>query len=195
MTRTEAGYTLVEVMVAVAIMTVGSLGVLALHEATTVGNLTSRDTAIATGVTRTWIERLERESLSWTAAGHPPNAPPTRNLTTVPLAPATPGAWAVTQSTDAPGGDLGTFDQFGVQTAVAGDMRFCTQVRFQWVVPNQAIRADVRTHFARNTTAGDWLNFGCGAAPTAITAELASATPRISAVYGSTVLRWTRLGP
>jgi prepilin-type N-terminal cleavage/methylation domain-containing protein len=192
----SAGYTLVEVMVAVAIMTVGSLGVLALHEATTVGNMTSRNTATATAITRTWLERLEREALSWNAAGQPPTGPTTINIATVPVAPATPGVWAVPAAAPVLGTtNRATFDHHGVETATAANMRFCTHIRLQWVVPNQAIRADVRTAFGRTAAITNCVAPGGGGGAAAITADLASAAPQNSAVYGSTVVRWTRLVP
>ncbi len=185
----RAGYTLIEVMMAVAIMTVGSLGVLALHEATTVGNMTSHDIETATASTRIWIERLEREALLWTAPGTAGLAT-TTNLALAPLAAPTPGDWFT--PTPVLAGEAAAFDHGGLDEATAADQRFCTNVRLTWAVPNEALRVDVRTYFTRHIPEADRVTFDCAADPADITAELDAAAPRISAVYGSTVIRWTR---
>lgn len=194
----RAGYTLVEVMMAIAVMTAGALAVMALHQVTTFGNMQSRQLTTATQAAQTWVERLQRDSINWTTGG--PTAD--RSLgglntalarTTYLRSVARPGA-AATWSVPAPAlaTESWAFDHFGRDTRIAADMRFCTNVRLQWVYPAQAMRADVRVWYMRSHTGIDVTPFvGCAAGtdPNTLTAQLQS----LSFVYTSTVLRWTPL--
>jgi prepilin-type N-terminal cleavage/methylation domain-containing protein len=59
-------YTMIEVMLAIAVMAVGAAGVMSMQRGSIVGDLESRRMDIATSVGRTWIERLRRDGTAWT---------------------------------------------------------------------------------------------------------------------------------
>lgn len=191
----SGGYTLIEVMMAVAIMTVGAVGIMSLAQSTTRGNVTAREITTATQITRTWVERLRRDAINWTAPGQP-LTPPTVYLSNTPVAAAGMSPWF--SPVPLPGtGESFAFDYLGADTTTAANMYFCTNVRLGWTINQQAIRADVRTWWHRsdaNAAHNLFANCNGGAGgEAAIDAELASATPRLRAVYATTLLRRSRL--
>lgn len=59
------GFTLIEVMVALAVMTVGVMGTLALQRQVVVSNRHARRVDIATQIAENWLERLRIDSTQW----------------------------------------------------------------------------------------------------------------------------------
>ena len=191
--RTRRGYTLVEVMMAIGVMAVGSLGVLSLHKATTDGTRAAREMTIANELTAMWLDRLREDALRWNARG-PGGLGNTRYLVNSPAGVLVAGAWSA--PAQFPGRSFGA-DYFGNDTAVAGNMRYCSNIRMEWLGGQDALRVDVRTWWhrtgSRDAESVNLAQFqGCAAGNVAgVTAELASASPVLKAVYGSTVVRWT----
>ena len=189
----RSGYTLVEVLMAISILIFGILSILALHRLTLRGNMHAREMTTATQLASTWIERLQMDSAAFSYQ------PATQtfaftgarwlSLTTV-TAPGNAPNWITPARTI--DGQGATFDYFGRDTADAGQMYYCTNIRLQWVLFRQAMRADVRVWWLRH--GGEAVETGLGAcgagtAPNAITLR----APRdIHAVYASTIIRWTR---
>ncbi len=198
------GFTLIEVMMAVAIMTVGAVGLLSLQAATVRGNADARQLTVATQVNQVWVERLRRDALRWTApelaAVRAASGP--RYLRN---APAPGGGWsgwfAPVDPAPVPSDPQSYgFDYQGLDTFDPNQMVYCTHVNLRWVDPGQTLRADVRTFWHKRGQANDAafadrrLFAGCAVgAEGGVTAELASPAPRIHAVQTSVVLRWTRL--
>ena len=67
--HSESGFTLIEVMIAIGIMTVGSLGILAMHNAVSGANRTANEMNTALAITERWMERIDRDALLWTERG------------------------------------------------------------------------------------------------------------------------------
>lgn len=61
------GYTVVEVMMSLALLGVGAAGVIALQKATLLGNTNARNVATANAIAQTWVERIRSEALQWNA--------------------------------------------------------------------------------------------------------------------------------
>ncbi|MBX3248951.1 MAG: prepilin-type N-terminal cleavage/methylation domain-containing protein [Myxococcales bacterium] len=193
--RRERGFTLIEVMIAVGIITVGSLGILAMQTATIRGNSEARMMSIATQRNRTWFDRLERDALLWNRAGQE-DAPRAftrflREVNTgwrpplvVPIDEPVAGAsrW-LSATADFAGRDMPTD---------AGAV-FCTHVELEWAVVGDVIRARSRTVFHRQNGTQFALSQQCSSNAAAITADLASATPSFRAVTSSTLIRWRPL--
>lgn len=186
--RTRSGYTMVEVMMAMAILTAGAAGIFALQQAATNGNMEAREMTIATSVARTWLERLKRDALYWNTGASTAAVLPlarTRYLLNVPAvgtAPAwmTPAAFVDSRA---------SFDHYGREIALGADVRYCAQYRLEWVNVGQAIRADVRVWWHRrgrvNAAAANlYPNCGVGAEAN-IGNDL-----RVRSVTASTVVRW-----
>ncbi len=186
--RRQAGYTMVEVMMAMALLTAGAAGILALQQASIQGNGEARQMTIATTVARTWIERLKRDALSWNtgaAAATPALLAATRYLLNVPAVGTdpvwmTPAAFADSRA---------SYDHYGREIALGADVRYCAQYRLQWVNPGQAIRADVRVWWHRRGRVGAAaanLYPDCGVGQEAAI----GADTRVRSVSASTVVRW-----
>ena len=192
--RKRAGYTLVEIMMAIAVMTAGTAGIFALQRAATVGNLEARQMSTATLIARTWLERLKRDALRWTAGGTTAasvNLTNTTYLASVP-APAAVPAWFTPIPASLVTESYG-FDHFGRDiTPPSALIEYCTQMRLQWVYPGQTIRGDVRVWWHRyssgsDTNVGDASQYpNCG-----VGAEAAIGNDvRVRMVNASTLLRW-----
>lgn len=184
-TRKNEGFTLIEVMMALAILVVGAVGILSLQSASTRGNIAGRQMSAATQRSTVWIERLRRDALFWQRPGFPAAAAPqAQYLSQV-------GAdWFVPVS-DAPTETAGAGwtgqDRVGTEA-----VHYCTHVRLSWAIPNESIRADVRTYWSKDRgQEHELVANGCALGTEGlVTVDLASATPDLSVVYSSTLLRW-----
>jgi type IV pilus assembly protein PilV len=193
--RRRAGYTLIEVMMAIGVMTAGAVALMALQQATTHGNYEARRRTTATELCATWIERLHRDAMQWNIGGpgipfSPLNLARTRYLRNV-AAPGTPALWQVPVPPP-DSGESSAFDLWGRDTTDPNAMMFCTNIRLAWVYVGQAMRADVRIWWPRSSASARTRDLGrCGAglAPESLTTR----TRDIHFVYASTVLRWTPL--
>jgi len=192
--RKEKGYTLVEVMMAIAVMAAGTVGVFSLQQAAVVGNLEARQMTTATMIARTWLERLKRDALRWnagstTAAGV--NLTGTSYLAGVP-APATAPVW-FTPIPPALAVESYAFDHYGRDIAPpSAQIEFCAQTRLQWVYPGQTIRGDVRVWWHRHSNGSDpnagnrALYPNCGVGGEAAIGNVI----RVRTVSASTLIRW-----
>ncbi len=181
----QQGYTLIEVMMAVAIMTVGSVGILSLHQATTRGNRMAREMTTAVDVSRVMIERAHRDALLWNTSGDVTGTEILINVATSGL-----GDWVIPSTTIGSNG----FDYQGNDTATVANMYYCTNVRVSWLIGQDAARVDTRVWWRRSGTSNPPpATWDCNTAPSTITAELSETAPRIQAVHASTVVRWQRL--
>lgn len=193
--RHERGFTLIEVMIAVGIITVGSLGILAMQSATIRGNAEARQMSMATQRTRTWIDRLERDSLMWNRSGpDPSNRLQTRFLQIVTAPNALPTFAAPAAVADTTGALLRSGADFaGRDVEDDAGPTYCTHVELTWAVQGELIRARVRTAFHRQTGNAFAIATQCSTNAAAVTADLASATPNFRAVTATTLLRWRPL--
>lgn len=196
----RAGYTLIEIMVAVGIMTVGGVGIMAMQQATTRGNNFARNNAVATHINGVWANRMRRDARNWSVAGQPPAA--AQYLTAVPAVPATIGTWFLPAPTTVVPDSTGTTpesaaaDFQGMDVNPAGGFEYCTHVRLRWIVPNQQVRADIRTWWNR-VSANDALisnraAFTCTAAGVANVTTALDGANTLHAVYSSIIVRYSR---
>lgn len=172
--RARAGFTLLEVMLALAVLLIGVMGIIALQRATIHANYDARTTSVATVNQARWSSILRRSALLWTDAGG--------STIGVPYLNQIGAGWFIPQpnngATDAYG-----MNWYGRPTDVAADVRFCTLIQLQWLSPNQSMRAEIITFWARQgrtaNTAGAQL-FGeyCDpASPSTAAAALNADTP------------------
>jgi prepilin-type N-terminal cleavage/methylation domain-containing protein len=189
----RAGYTLIEVMMAIAVMTAGAVAIMAMHQATTHGNFEARRRTTATELCATWIERLHRDAMQWNVGGpgipfSPLHLSRTQYLRTV-TAPGALPRWQVPMPRVGSGESF-AFDHWGRDTFVRENMVFCTNLRLAWVYVGQAIRADVRIWWPRtgeSARTADLQGCAAGTDPETLTARLRD----IHFAYATTVLRWT----
>lgn len=63
--KTARGYTVIEVMMALAVLAVGATGVIALQKVALIGNANARLGDGARQVASTWVERLKADAIQW----------------------------------------------------------------------------------------------------------------------------------
>lgn len=195
MRRSRAGYTLIEVMMALGVLTAGSVAILGMIQATTRGNMEARQISTANQVAQLWIERLRRDALNWTTTPLAPSDPAqvgaTVSSTTflkLTPSPGTASDWFV-PAPETPG-ETANFGFYGNDLTAGETPHYCTNVRLAWVFPGQAVRADVRVWWARrsNDPSSDVNLTGC---PAGIDLDALTANPDVRMVYASTIIRYT----
>lgn len=149
--RRRQGFTLVEVMVAISIMTVGAMAVLAMQQQLIRANKHARDLTTATQIAQNWIERLKLDALTWNVVGQPPG---TTTYLRLVGAPGAIGAFTKIEPSIATRGTQsavlsGAYDFYGTpidtNSGTSDSLYFCTSFRLSWIYANmRAIRADVR---------------------------------------------------
>lgn len=192
--RSDQGYTLIEVMMAMAVMIVGIVGLLSLQQASTQANYEARQMTTGTHVTQVWLERVRRDALRWNT-----NTPTGVVLGGTTYLVALPGAGWVTPVPAAAEESYG-FGFQGIDTRVEADMVYCTHLRGTWLVPNDTMRVDARTWWHRRGqgTDADQADFrlfpNCGLGVEAgVTDEIAASPSRLRAIHAGTLVRWTPL--
>lgn len=166
------GYTVVEVMMALAVLTLGAAGVIAMQKATLIANTNARNLATANAIAQSWMERMRVDAQAWNEAGGVPDIGNTvwikNAVTTNPPwdAPVLTGTLALpvgSPSADVMGAELYAGDTAALVPA------FCTQVRLTRFADSQAsqiaslyraVRVEVRVVWDR---LGQEMN--CGALP------------------------------
>jgi prepilin-type N-terminal cleavage/methylation domain-containing protein len=164
--RTARGYTAVEVLMAMTVMTIGAAAVISMQKASVQGNLDARKTDVANSIARTWVERLQRDAMQWTL---PNSANPAGNNigNALLISGNVTGLWfrptqylGSTPETMSPGFDILGRDLPSASMATA---QFCVNVRLTWLVPAALgasppepglIRADVRVLWPRGILGG-----------------------------------------
>jgi prepilin-type N-terminal cleavage/methylation domain-containing protein len=173
--QSQRGYTAVEVLMAMTMMAIGAAAVISMHKTSIMATYDARQTDVANGIARAWVERLQRDAMSWTA---PSSTDPTgNNLANAALiAPNVTGNWFL------PIGEMGksnpetmspAFDILGRDLPALNGAAFCVHVRLTWLVaqalPSEPglIRADVRVVWPRGigSTPTNFCNAGNAALP------------------------------
>jgi type IV pilus assembly protein PilV len=150
--RPARGYTVIEVLLAMTVLTIGAAGVMSMQKANIQGNLEARRTDIATNIARMWMERIQKDAMGWTlpsastpGASNYGNAPllgfaPSNGglgswvLPTVDL-PAASGQASISPGFDILGRDIPTVA--GLANAV-----FCVHLRETWLAQSTTNPAD-----------------------------------------------------
>jgi type IV pilus assembly protein PilV len=199
--RSARGFTLIEVMVSLGIMTIGGLAVIALQTQTIRANSHARQVTTATQIAQIWIERLKEDAASWTqeaTLGGAPSAATvlanTRYLQDV----VTQANSYISPKDETPPVSRG-FDYQGNDTdAALGTTNtpfYCAAYRLNWVYFGEAIRADVRVWWPRagsKASASDLPGCGIGIDQRPLDPG-GSAFDNYHVVYLSTVIRVTPL--
>jgi prepilin-type N-terminal cleavage/methylation domain-containing protein len=150
--RTRRGYTVIEVMIALTLLAVGTSGVIAMQKVTAIANRDAKTLVIANQVARTWMERLRADATQW---NHPSAISPSLDLSDTRWLNNVNGVWfrpadnlAGSPAADALGNDVRDTD--------LANAAFCTNVRLNWLYGGAAssdppflIRAEVRVYWLR----------------------------------------------
>lgn len=143
------GTTVIEVMMALAVLAIGASGIMALQKLTIVANRDGRNLEIATEIARTWLDRMRADALLW-------NDPSDTTLSrTVYLkghvTDPTQLQWF--RPLNATLGASGVHDALGLDAPNANDGPFCANVRLSWLrgspPAGRVIRVEVRVYWLR----------------------------------------------
>jgi Tfp pilus assembly protein PilV len=152
------GFTAVEVLIAMTIMIIGASAVMSMQKASVLGNLDARKTDIANSIARTWVERLQRDSMQWTLPS--PSNPTGNNFASALLLNHIDAGWFLPSDylTSGANGNSYAFDILGrdlpltdITTTCApwSCAQFCVDVQLTTLVTNQLFRAQVRVSWPR----------------------------------------------
>jgi prepilin-type N-terminal cleavage/methylation domain-containing protein len=186
------GYTAVEVMMALTLLLIGSMGVMAMQRAAIQGNTDAREMDVATSISRMWVERLERDATLWTPGLNglvPPSNLPSATLVNENIT----GKWFVPQTRLSPAGSQNDIESAGfdilgqdMATLTQPGLRFCVNLRLTPLTIDQTlIRAEVRVFWPRNLTVAPDVSYCNSAPPTTLDTDVA----KYHFVYTATALR------
>lgn len=146
----QAGYTMVELMMALALLTVGILGIVSLQRVAVVSNGHAKNLAIAQRIAQSWATQLQLDSNAWRTNGTLPGVITTPN-----------GEWLRPKFVTGRIG--GAFDRLGtpLDDDNAADAPFCAHVRLSSLYDNTSvsgnglIRAEIRVFWRRDGHGAD----------------------------------------
>jgi prepilin-type N-terminal cleavage/methylation domain-containing protein len=151
----KAGYTLVEVMLAVSVLTVGLLGFTSMQSASSRATIAAQESMIALSFQEAWVDRVRLDALRWSAPG-------TAGLANTEYLKQPLDEWYVPE----PANPLESWavDFAGRDTVEGSEMRFCVNLRNTaaqlWnqdtnacgsLADVAAMRVDVRVWWYRST--------------------------------------------
>ena len=155
------GYTVMEVMMAMAILGVGASGVMAMQKATLLANTSAKNLATANFIAESWMERLRVDALQW---NEPANLPTDIGDTAWLKTATSNPLWQIPTTVLPVGGsaaDVLGSDTFATDPVPVAASAFCTQLRLTQFDPNtlpgyrKLIRVEVRVVWARSGRALD----------------------------------------
>jgi prepilin-type N-terminal cleavage/methylation domain-containing protein len=212
MKRRRHGFTVMEVMIAIAVMTVGSMAIVGMQVQAQRQNQLAREYLIATQFAQTWSERLKLDALLWTQVavlnGNPTVAQVLQNTNYLgdligtgaafmPITPAPVGfhkPGATHQGYDIPGTSGLNYPDPLNATATRGHS-FCADVRLAWVYFGRTLRADVRVYWPKPGIVVSAPFTGCSDLPDALRPGTGPEVDNYHVVYLPNVLRVTELRP
>ncbi len=137
----RAGYTVVELMMSIAIFAIGVLGIASMQSLAARGNAHAKDMALATSLARSWQEKLAMDALRWGGTSN------WQLDNTVWLSDVTVNnnTWVVPASAGNFGPTANALGEFVAPTS--GEVVFCTHIRLTRLVQapgSGLIRTEVR---------------------------------------------------
>jgi len=187
----KRAYTVVELMMALALFAVGATGVLAMQRVTIESNTHARDVSTANRIGAAWLDQLRLDATMW---NHPSELDPNSDLadTLWLKSVATPAVWALPNPVYYQKRDWGAaFDALGrpVADPTSDAVRYCAHLRLAALSPASSaygrIRATVRVVWRR---AGADQTVPFCTADSVATVSQASSLPNFHFVYHTTVI-------
>jgi prepilin-type N-terminal cleavage/methylation domain-containing protein len=146
-TRPQPGFTLVEVMIAIGIMTVGSLGILSMHQAVSGANRSANEMNTAIAITERWVERIDRDALSWSEEGINTTALNSTDYLKELAGSLQPTGWFTPTPSDST--ESYAFDYFGRDDPSGANIKYCVNLQMSWLRQGSSARVDIRTYWYR----------------------------------------------
>jgi prepilin-type N-terminal cleavage/methylation domain-containing protein len=195
--RGRRGFTLVEVMMAISVMTAGAIAIFTMQNVAATGARRSRMITTATEVNRFWIERVKLEALRWGPVAF--DDPSMTWLNALPATQTGSSGWflpacadpddpTVTAASDWYGAPIPIPSGAGVPPA-----SYCTSLRWTWMSGGHGSSGAPRcAHVVASPDRTADTIEDCGADQNALTTALTEVTD-FGVIYGSTVVRWQGL--
>jgi prepilin-type N-terminal cleavage/methylation domain-containing protein len=155
--RVRQGYTIIELMMGLAVLGVGVTGIIAMQKVTVSSNQHAKNLNLAAHIAQAWQEQLAADAVAW---NHPsvknPGLDDLGNTAWLKLVSSSPNAW-VQPAYDGtllfgPG-----FDALGNPVSDLNSAVFCTHLRLSWLFPadkpvvgNGLLRTEVRVFWRRD---------------------------------------------
>jgi prepilin-type N-terminal cleavage/methylation domain-containing protein len=156
------GFTLVEVMVSLGVMTISAMGLFALQGQATRANGRARDMTMASQIAQNLIERFKMEGLAWNTISPGDTTDVAATDTLKLITGATPGNFMTLPERTDPRSGLSVplsnaFDLFGDDVLTTGAsaqdlarIRYCSSIRLAWVYEtHRVMRVDVRVWWSK----------------------------------------------
>lgn len=190
----QRGYTVVELMMAIAVMTIGLGGIIAMQKVTVASNMNAKNVAVATHVAQGFLDELSAESHAWNQTNGLVNTVWLQNVGAQGSAPA----WFAPAYNA--GRKLGQgFDALGnpvLDANLTEDGQYCVHLRLTWLAPTDVgkqggglIRAEARVYWRREGigfTADSW---GTGTCVSPEDFANWAGSPRFHTLYMATAIR------
>jgi|SoiMethySBSTD1v2_1073268.scaffolds.fasta_scaffold195851_3 prepilin-type N-terminal cleavage/methylation domain-containing protein len=185
--RGRAGYTLVELMMALALFTVAVLGIISLQKLMVVASAHAKNVSVAERIAQSWATQLQLDSASWRATNTGTN-----------WLGGVGGGWVRPAYVGGVQNFGAAFDALGNPLSeTSGDLaraRYCTHVRLSWLYPqnlpvtgNGLMRAEIRVFWLRDGESNINTAGICQAG--VATATIGQAVDRYHFVYHTTGIR------
>ena len=153
----QGGYTVIEVVMSLALLSIGATGVIAMQKATLLGTVNARNLATANAVAATWLERLQLDGLRWRLTNAKQNTIASTTYLQVvgsdfPSVSPQENVWLRPQVQPTMGYSP-MADVRGKDTTNSKEAAFCTNIKLSQLLPN-LIRAEVRVFWLRHRGGG-----------------------------------------
>ncbi len=203
--RATRGYTAVEVGLSIIVLGIGAAGAMTMQAAAVQGNSDAHMMDLGNSIAREWVDRLRRDSMTWTITVNAATSTVTTNWSTntflvSQIGGVAAGTWVwpkppskgLNNETASPWGYGRAFDILGRDVLLTGaaqpGVMFCANVKGDWILTDTAIRATVRVYWPRQM-------FKAPAATFCSDGEIASnsttATESYHFIYAVTALQGT----
>jgi type IV pilus modification protein PilV len=152
--QSRAGFTLIEVMISLGIMTMGALSIITLQQHTIRANAHARELTTAMQIAQIWAERFKQDATQWNQAANAVSGPTAAAVlaNTVYLKSITtaPNVFQLIPTNNAAPLATNAFDfRFNEVINTDPNTYYCVSFRPAWVSFGRAMRVDVRVWWAR----------------------------------------------
>jgi type IV pilus assembly protein PilV len=158
--RGRQGFTLVEVIISLGVMTIGAMGVIALQQHAIRANSHARQLSMGMQLAQVWMERFKQDAHTWNQPGAP-GAVLNQTLYLRAIDGIAPNTFIAIPNSDgfqwpaASGRIIGSRafnfrgEELSLGAQVNGDIFYCAAFRPAWVYFGRAMRVDVRVWWPR----------------------------------------------
>lgn len=147
-----AGFTILEVLIGVLVLTIGMIGIFGMQALAVQTNRAAYDMRVATELAETTLERLSLDTMEWIAAGAWPNS------TYLETGMTSEGLWTAPPFPN-DDGDIPTFNDLGLPAFADGTLAndrqalrnssYCMRYRLSWIRVPRLLRAEVQVVWPR----------------------------------------------